>query len=620
MIKSLLKDYGLIWTFNRLVYASKLKLLNTIPASEKLFEKEVEIKRLDLFDFNYRQLQTFLRNLEADQQNQIIATADQAAVGIIFAFSSIKLDYQNPINWHYNPLTKKEIDPSLKWFEIPDFDQESGDIKVVWEASRFTHFYYFMRAYLITGDKKYYQAFSNQLAWWLLNNNYTYGANFKCGQEASLRMINTLMAYNLFKAFDLTSQVDETNVKTLVELSYKKVLSNFFYAHKAIKNNHTFSELAGLIVGGYCSGDNDKVKKAYTLLDKEISLQFAQDGGYRQYSFNYQRFTLQMLAIIIKMSTKTNINISNLAVIEKSVLLMYQAQAENGDLPNYGSNDGALVFPLSIKDYRDFRPSLNSLYALITNQRLYQKDTLDEEMLWFKNEIVESFKEVEKKSMAFDDIGLYTLRHKEGFLLIHLNDYQSRPAHFDQLHLDLWHHGYNVFCDSGTYSYASKLGDQLALTAAHNTVKIKDIQQMNKKSKFLVINWTKRKDFVFTKSKFSGTMLSENGYYHQRSVSQTLNGYKIVDQVGPDLSDYVINFHTPCQIKIDDSGCSLYMDERLIAIIKTKYPIKVTSAYRSLYYLKREEINKISIIVSDLNKDLQVETRIILNDFSRKGE
>ncbi len=127
-----------------------------------------------------------------------------------------------------NPLTGVESRKDDKWYQIPDFDAELGDIKVVWEASRFTHFFYFVRAYLLTDDKKYYDAFSIQLEDWLESNPYPYGANFKCGQECTLRMVNALMAYTVFKDCGIISKDDQENVTKLVEVSYRKVLSNFF--------------------------------------------------------------------------------------------------------------------------------------------------------------------------------------------------------------------------------------------------------------------------------------------------------------------------------------------------------------------------------------------------------
>lgn len=102
-----------------------------------------------------------------------------------------------------NPLTGVESRKDDKWYQIPDFDAELGDIKVVWEASRFTHFFYFVRAYLLTDDKKYYDAFSIQLEDWLESNPYPYGANFKCGQECTLRMVNALMLIRYLRIAEL---------------------------------------------------------------------------------------------------------------------------------------------------------------------------------------------------------------------------------------------------------------------------------------------------------------------------------------------------------------------------------------------------------------------------------
>ena len=47
----LLKERGLPWVVNRVLYSLKLKTLCQVPAAEKLFEKKIpKVKRIDLFD------------------------------------------------------------------------------------------------------------------------------------------------------------------------------------------------------------------------------------------------------------------------------------------------------------------------------------------------------------------------------------------------------------------------------------------------------------------------------------------------------------------------------------------------------------------------------------------
>lgn len=191
-------------------------------------KKKVDVKRIGIFNFDLKPIKDFLLSLDEKKQQEIIETSDKAIKGVITGFSSIELNFGNPINWQLNPLTGYENSCKKKWYNIKDFDEKAGDIKIIWEASRLTHFLFFVRSYLITNDIKYYKAYSKQLDNWLRNNPYSYGSNYKCGQEATLRMINVLITFTVFNQLGLTTEKDYKNVKQLVTGSYKKVLSNFF--------------------------------------------------------------------------------------------------------------------------------------------------------------------------------------------------------------------------------------------------------------------------------------------------------------------------------------------------------------------------------------------------------
>ena len=592
MIKAILKEYGVPWSINRALYSSKLKMMKMIPKTEILFEKKVNIKRIDIFELNTKNIKLFLEQLDQEDKQSIIEEADRAIVGSIKGFSSIELDYGNPINWNYSP----------------DFDKERGDIKVIWEISRFTHFYCITRAFLITEDIKYYEAFSSQIKSWIENNEYSYGSNYKCGQESALRMINILMAYTVFKKHGLTTESDDNNVKKIIEGGYKKILSNFFYAHKCIKNNHTFSEICGLIIGAWCCEDNHRLKKAYKLLDKEIETQFMNDGGYVQFSFNYQRFTLQILECVLKISEKTGMNISDKSkkIVSDSAYLMYQVQDESGDLPNYGSNDGALIFPVTVCGYRDFRPVINTIYCLINGKRLYSDGKYNEELLWFgKNSNLDcSMSNIKRESKSFKDAGIYTLRNDNNYMMITLPDYKTRPDQMDGLHIDLWKNKKNIFCDSGTYSYATELGKKLSLTESHNTVQIENREQMNKHGPFLIYNWTSTENIVANENSFKGTMVSKNRYKHTRSIEYHNKGYIINDNIEAKAEYCNFYFHTPFDvIVVGDEVRISDKQEHIATMIVSKGEISISKKYRSLYYLRKEEINCINIRC-DISNDI----------------
>jgi hypothetical protein len=119
-------------------------------------------------------------------------------------------------------------------------------------------------------------------------------------------------------------------------------------------------------------------------------------------------------------------------------ILMYQCQDESCDMPNYGPNDGALIFPVTSCGYRDFRPVINTIYALTTGKQLFPSDKHQEELLWFGKTKANDYPIITQPrcSSRFDDAGLFTIRDVHSWAMVILNDYKSRPAHLDQLHLD----------------------------------------------------------------------------------------------------------------------------------------------------------------------------------------
>ena len=48
------------------------------------------------------------------------------------------MDFPDTDNfWHLNPKSNYVYDKNIHWSEINDFSEEQGDIKYVWENSRF---------------------------------------------------------------------------------------------------------------------------------------------------------------------------------------------------------------------------------------------------------------------------------------------------------------------------------------------------------------------------------------------------------------------------------------------------------------------------------------------------
>lgn len=593
----LIRERGIPWFVYRGIYSIKLKTLGFLPWMEKVFEKKVhQVKQINLFEIDTELLKRTLRQLPQREKKALINQAESACFGKIQGFSSCPLDYGFPIDWQRNPITGKSINSLAKWYRIPDFDKQVGDIKVIWEISRFSHFFLFARAYLLTDDIRYYKAFSEHLSDWLQKNPYTYGANFKCGQECAIRMLSCLMVYPIFQS--MMTQDDVKHVEELVLRCYKKILSNFSYAYKSQNNNHTLSELAGMIAGAWCTNDERRLKWAYRVLNKVILKQFSIDGGYIQQSFNYQRVALQDIEAVLRMNAATGRDLSREAKgrVLNSVLQMFQCQDTSGDMPNYGANDGALIFPVTSCGYRDFTPCINTVYALLTGKKLYEAGKHEEELIWFGLEPNIPQDRVVRESKQFKESGLYTLRTKTFWLMLVS---KKKFSHMDQNHLDLWVNGINVLCDSGTFSYADDLGRELFATKAHNTICCADKEQINRIGAFAVYGQPKGVQVHWTENAIISEIQFSSGYTHIRTIQLAEDGFDVLDEVKA-LEGVHPNakalFHTPLNVLMkSETEAALGKDCLLIS----QTPVKLLRTKRSLYYQQHEDTHCIEITLAN---------------------
>ena len=91
--------------------------------------------------------------------------------------------------WHSNPFNgERVVDPLRDWWLIPDFDARLGDIKTIWEASRFEWMIGFAQG-ACQGDETSLNKLNAWTADWIAENPPYRGANWKCGQESSIRVL-----------------------------------------------------------------------------------------------------------------------------------------------------------------------------------------------------------------------------------------------------------------------------------------------------------------------------------------------------------------------------------------------------------------------------------------------
>lgn len=421
-------------------------------------------------------------------------------VGKFLFFSSRWFYLGNGYDWISNPLTNYKYDINAHWTEIEDFTREAGDIKFVWEQSRFNFVYPLIR-YDARSNEDHSLFIISQILDWIEKNPLNCGPNYKCSQEISLRVLNWIFVLAFYKN---SKNLDKKTFKLITNSIYWQidhVYKNINFSRIAVRNNHAITETLTLYLVGLLFPEYPKAsvwkKKGKQWFETEIAYQIAKDGTYLQFSMNYHRVVVQLLTLAISVSERHGETFSNVVYDRayQSVNFLFQCQDDKtGWLPNYGANDGALFFKLNDMEYRDYRPQLDALHYLLTGQNLYSENY--EDRIWFyRTEIERKLYPPIKKKMgcvSFDIGGYYIIRDVDTFSFIRCGKYVTRPSHADNLHIDIWINGNNVLCDGGSFLYNtdSSISRYFAGTESHNTVMLGEYDQMLKGPRFIWYYWT----------------------------------------------------------------------------------------------------------------------------------
>jgi asparagine synthase (glutamine-hydrolysing) len=224
--------------------------------------------------------------------------------------------------------------------------------------------------------------------------------------------------------------------------------------------------------------------------------------------------------------------------LEKSAEYLCQLiEPATGEVPLYGSNDGALVLPLNNCDYTDYRPVLQLTYYLTHGKHLFARGAWDEDLFWLYGESAlkaEIANNPEQVNATFPDAGVYVLRGENSKVVMRCTDFRGRPSHADQLHMDFWWNEVNVACDAGTYLYHGEgiWQNGLARTNVHNTVCVDGMDQMTHLSRFTWANWAKGK--VLRNGVFDGLRIWQGEHEGYRRLSDPVKHVRSVIELGND--------------------------------------------------------------------------------------
>lgn len=539
-----------------------------------------------------------------------VAAHPRGAAIHCFGWKRIENPLGEPPDWFLDPVTQWRYPwPARLWHDLPDFDEQFGDIKCIWELSRWDWTLAFAQRYRHSADDSFIAILNHWLRDWLEKNPAYRGPNWKSGQEAAIRVMHVAMAALILEQVRNPARA----LIDLVRLHLRRIEPTLSYA-MAQDNNHGISEAAALFIGGSWLSDLGEPdglgweRQGRHWLENRVLRLVGPDGSFSQHSVNYHRVLLDTLCMVEVWRRRMRLSgFSDLwgDRAEAAARWLYaMTDPETGDAPNVGANDGARLLPLSDTDFRDFRPSVQLGMAVFAGQAAYPGHgswNLPMQRLGIE---VPSAAAARPKSRQYEG-GYALLRKGSVMALMRYPRFRFRPSHADALHLDLWKDGVNLLRDAGTYSYNTEPRwiSYFSGTAGHNTIQFDDRDQMPRLGRFLFGDWLEVESIerlhdageVIT---FSASYRDGQGAYHHRRVTLNDDRLAVEDRIDGFSHKAVLRWRLmPAKWRIQNGEVTNGGESLSISASIPIVRLELVTGWESRYYMMKTELPVVEVEV-----------------------
>lgn len=535
---------------------------------------------LGQFLFDWRDKAAFLSVLTLqfpDETRKTLAHADRLVDHVFDLLGSGPVNLGPTINWHQD--FKSGFMWNCKFHKDIQFVRlnDSSDIKVPWELSRFQHFNTLGRAYWMSANEKYAREFVNQLLDWIRCNPPRIGINWCCSMEIAIRLINWISAYFFFK--DSPSFKNEAK---RIFFKYILIQQIFIYYNlefgyrisingrsKQVNGNHYIADLLGLIIPSIifpALSPTYFLRKALHWIYREIKFQVNPDGVHYELSIGYHRLMTEMFLLLAIIILKNDRKLPQLAAdkIQKMLEFVIAYTKPDGLAPQVRDADNGRLLAFTQNPINDHRYLLN-IGAVLFNRPDFKTavPSVSHEALWWLGPNgFEKFGKMQETnfkqtSKAFSGSGFFFMRKDDDYLLglcagAGMGGHGAH-SHNDTLSFELFSNGKSILIDPGTYVYSSdpRLRNLFRSTAYHNTVRVdgNEINEMDPKRLFYlpeeanlkIERWVSNECYDILIANHSGYKKLNEEVIHRRTFffNKIKRSWKIVDQLFGEQSHLV---------------------------------------------------------------------------------
>lgn len=545
----------------------------------------------------------------------------------LLGFGDLKFDLENM--WRIDPLTK--TDWGLDYHSNVNLRPKGGrDIRVLWELNRFGHALTLARAYVVAKDESFAIEFFSQVKSWVEQNPYGRGANWACAMEVSIRSINLLAAFDIFRH---SASLDEEKLLLMLKLFDRH--GRFIFQHNEFSyistSNHYLSDVVGLLWLGVLLPELQHANewREFGLKEtlREMDKQILADGADYEASTGYHRLVTELFLYSFILCKKNNIEVETKYWNKLRLMLEYIRVylRPDGYAPLIGDTDGGQILPLVKRDANDHAYIL-SLGAVVFEEPFFKtsQSLTSEETLWhtcdkgleFYNKLNNSYPAI--SSSALKHGGSYILRQDDLYLYFNANDCglngRGSHGHNDALSIEVSAFGQPFIVDPGSYVYNLDLRERhmFRSTTYHSTVQVDDEEQnttdinipfvIGNEAHPDVLSWETTSGRDFVSAEHHGYARLKNPVIHRRSIEfdKKDNYWLIKDEfMGRGEHDFYFRFHLAPNLNLnnDEAGLLKISNESNRSLII--YPIglnvgaTINTVWVSCNYGQREETSSI---------------------------
>jgi len=389
----------------------------------------------------------------------------------------------NPPDWCRDVIHGRRA-PLEHWANVPYLDPAIGDHKIIWELNRHQYWLALGRAYWLTNDARYREAFVTQLADWLRANPPLTGINWASMLELAFRTLSWTWCVELF-----ADGADDDRSPWLVDLfvaldrqltHIERNLSLYFSP-----NTHLTGEALGLYAVSLAfpelAGSARRAATGRTILLREAERQVLADGGHAERSAHYHRYSTEfyLLALLLARASGDSAAGAFEECARRQARYLRIIADDRGRLPLLGDDDGGMLFCGRTREASDARSTLAIAASALADPSLLI-DEPDEDVYWTLGKppgVALPVKDARRwPSAVLRDSGYVVSRDGRGSHLI----FDAGPhgflngghAHADALSIVMTIAGEPLFVDpgTGTYTVDPALRDRFRSSRMHNTL------------------------------------------------------------------------------------------------------------------------------------------------------